>query len=258
MTEVVGGVEQLHRGLGRLFMTIGVFDGLHRGHTYLLEHLVEESRRLGARPAVITFDAHPDEVIVGKAPPLLIDPEERLERLAAAGVEVTVVQHFDEGVRRTTFEDFIGAIARRVDLAGFLMTPESAFGHQRRGTPAAVSELGERLGYEVVVIPPLEVDGRSVSSSEARRRIEAGDLAGAAALLGRPYAVVGVGTEIGVSRVALRFRMPVALPPAGEYDVRIEWPDGTPPWPAGAIVDGRGSVVLATIPFDGPARVAFG
>jgi riboflavin kinase/FMN adenylyltransferase len=226
VTRVVAGVEALEPSLGRLFLTIGVFDGLHRGHTYLLEHLVEESRRLGARPAVITFDHHPDEVLKGAAPPLLLDPDERLERLAALGVEVTVVQHFDEAVRHTPFEVFVAAIAARVDLAGFLMTPESAFGHERRGTPDAVAALGERLGYEVVVVPTLTVDGKPVSSSEVRRRIASGDLDGAAALIGRPYAVVGAVD--GERRLA--FEMPVALPPPGSYGadgVRLEVaPDG--------------------------------
>ncbi len=213
--EVVVGVEGLHRGLGRLFLTIGVFDGLHLGHAYLLEALVAAARERAARPAVITFDAHPDEVLVGKAPPLLLDPDERLERLEAAGVEVTVVQPFDDAVRRTPFEAFVASIAERVDLGGFLMTPESAFGHERRGTPETVAQLGRRLGYEVVVVPSLRVDHGPVSSSEIRRRIAAGDLAGAAALLGRPYAVSGDADSDG----RLRFPMPVALPPPGAYAV---------------------------------------
>jgi riboflavin kinase/FMN adenylyltransferase len=214
-TRVVAGVAALDAGLGRLFVTIGVFDGLHRGHTYLLERLVAEARRLDARPAVITFDHHPDEVIKGAAPPLLLDPDERLERLAALGVEVTVVQHFDDDVRRTPYDAFVRAIADRVDLAGFLMTPESAFGHERRGTPDAVRELGDRLGYGVVVVPTLTVDGAPVSSSEIRRRISAGELRGAAELIGRPYAIVGRADGFG----RLTFPMPVALPPPGRYAV---------------------------------------
>ena len=216
--ELVSGVASLHPGLGRLFLTIGVFDGLHRGHLYLLERLVAEAAALHARPAVITFDAHPDEVLVGAAPPLLLDAEERLARLAGEGVEVAVVQHFDDAVRRTPWDAFVEAIAARVDLAGFLMTPDSAFGHQRRGTPEAVAGLGGRLGYAVVVAPALEVAGRPVSSSEIRRRIGAGDLAGAAELAGRPYAIVGDVDGDG------RFSppAPVALPPPGRYAARLD------------------------------------
>ena len=243
MTAVIAGVEGLRPDLGRLFVTVGVFDGLHLGHAYLLEHLVAHARRLEARPAVITFDHHPDEVIVGSAPPLIIDPRERQERLAAAGVDVVVVQHFDEAVRRTPFDVFVGAIAERVDLAGFLMTPDSAFGHQRLGTPAAVGELGARLGYEVVVVPPLIVDGAAVSSSEIRRRIAAGDLDRAARLLGRPYAVVGEVRDGG----SVGFEMPVALPPPGTYPV-----DGRL-----AVVSDDGVVRLRPAAIEGRVRLTF-
>ena len=98
--HVVQGIDDLEPQHGPIFVVIGVFDGLHLGHAYLLEHLVSEAAARDARPTVITFDHHPDEVLMGKAPPLLLDPGERLERLEAAGVEVTVVQPFDEAVRR--------------------------------------------------------------------------------------------------------------------------------------------------------------
>ena len=213
MSELVAGVESLHAGLGRLFLTIGVFDGLHRGHLSLVERLVAEARRADARAGVITFDAHPDAVLVGAAPPLLLDPDERLARLADAGVEVTVVQPFDDAVRRTPYDAFVRSIAERVELAGFLMTPDSAFGHQRQGTPEAVAALGDELGYEVVLAEQVQVDGRPISSSEIRRRIESGDLAGAAELLGRPYAIVGDVDAAG----RLATAVPVALPPPGRY-----------------------------------------
>ena len=94
--HVVQGIDALRPQLGPIFVVVGVFDGLHLGHAYLLEHLVAEAAARGAQPTVITFDHHPDEVLMGKAPPLLLDPGERLERLEAAGVAVTVVQPFDE------------------------------------------------------------------------------------------------------------------------------------------------------------------
>jgi riboflavin kinase/FMN adenylyltransferase len=240
VSEPVAGVESLHRGLGRLFLTIGVFDGLHRGHTALIERLVAEAAGLGARAGVITFDAHPDAVLVGAAPPLLLDPDERLERLAAAGVDVTVVQPFDDAVRRTPYDRFVRSIAERVDLAGFLMTPDSAFGHQRRGTPEAVAALGDELGYRVVVVPQVEVDGRSISSSDIRARIGTGDLAGAADLLGRPYAIVGGVDAAG----RMSTPAPVALPPPGRYRTS----DGTL-----VVSDGRLSVEPP--PGEGPRRL---
>jgi riboflavin kinase/FMN adenylyltransferase len=253
---VVPGIDALDRSLGPLLVVVGVFDGLHLGHVYLLRELQTAAARLDARPAVITFDHHPDEVLTGSAPPLLCDPDERLARLEAAGVAVTVVQTFDVALRETHFEAFVGRIRDRVGLAGFLMTPDSAFGFQRAGTPATVGALGRETGFEVIVVPQFTLDGQPVTSSAIRRAIQSGDLATAERLLGRPYAVAGRGIEIGVSRVAMDFPMPVALPPAGEYDVTIEFPDGTPAWSAGAIVADR-RLALASIPFEGWARVVF-
>jgi riboflavin kinase/FMN adenylyltransferase len=214
--DVVQGVEGLRPEHGRLFVVIGVFDGLHRGHAYLLEHLRTEALRHAARPTVITFDHHPDEVIEGVAPPLLLHPAERIDLLAAAGVQVTVVQHFDEHVRKTSYDAFVRMISSRVDLAGFLMTPDAAFGFERRGTPEAVAELGAREGFDVVVVPPFSVDGQPVRSSDIRAAIASGDLARAEHLLGREVTVTG-RPRPEADALRLEFDMPVALPPGGRY-----------------------------------------
>jgi len=215
--EVVGGVEGLRAEHGPVFAVIGVFDGIHLGHRYLLGRLVEEARDRGARSCVITFDSHPDEILVGAAPPLLLDPAERIRMLGEAGVEVVVVQHFDAALRSTEYDEFIHRITSRTPLAGILMTPDAAFGHDRRGTPEAVRALGELDGFDLVVAPPFALDGRSVRSSDIRSAIAAGDFAGAERLLGRPYAVVG---EVGADGT-VGFDMPVAVPLAGSYRVVV-------------------------------------
>ena len=237
---------------------MGVFDGLHLGHAYLLRHLVTEAGRRGARPVVITFDHHPDEIITGSAPPLLCDPGERLERLEAVGVDTTVVVHFDQVLRQTTYDAFVGAIAAGAPVSGFLMTPDAAFGYQRAGTPDALAALGRERGFDVVVVPPLELDGRAVRSSEVRADIAAGDLDGAARLLGRPHAVVGEASPAGRGS-ELAFPVPVALPPDGTYAVELEGSGGSRAGVARAgvarIVDGR-----VTLPAErrvGTVRVAF-
>ena len=224
--DVVQGVESLRPEHGRLFIVIGVFDGLHRGHAYLLEHLRTEADLRGARPTVITFDHHPDEVIRGAAPPLLLHPDERLELLAAAGVQVTIVQHFDERVRHTPYDVFVGMISSRVDLAGFLMTPDAAFGFERRGTPDAVAALGRREGFDLVVVPPFTLDGAPVRSSDIRAAIAAGDLVRARNLLGREVTMTGTPRAVG-NGFELQFDMPVALPPAGAYRATADGHDGT-------------------------------
>jgi len=218
--EVVTGVEALRPEHGPIFAVVGVFDGLHRGHAYLLERLVREAESRSAHATVITFDAHPDEVLTGSAPPLLIHPDERLERLAAAGVEVTVVQHFDEGVRRTPYDAFVAAIQAGTSLDGLLMTPDAAFGFERQGTPDALAALGRERGFDVVVAPPFKLEGRAVRSSDIRQAIALGDLDGAAALLGRPVTLRGDLRDGSVS-----FDWPLALPPDGEYPCLI---DGSP------------------------------
>jgi riboflavin kinase / FMN adenylyltransferase len=215
--EVVGGVEGLRAEHGPVFAVIGVFDGIHLGHRYLLGRLVEEARGRDARPCVITFDSHPDEILVGAAPPLLLDQEERLRMFGEAGVEVVVVQHFDAALRSTEYDRFVHRITSRTPLAGLLMTPDAAFGHDRRGTPDAVRALGEADGFDLVIAPPFALDGRSVRSSDIRSAIAAGDFRTAERLLGRPYAVVGEVAGDGT----LRFDMPVAQPPEGSYRVSV-------------------------------------
>ena len=214
--KVVDGVAALRPEHGPIFAVVGVFDGLHRGHAYLLEHLIDEARARFARPAVITFDAHPDEVLTGSAPPLLIHPDERLERLAAAGVEVTVVQHFDDALRRTPYDAFVATIQVGTALAGLLMTPDAAFGFERRGTPEALAALGREQGFDVVVVPPFTLDGRAIRSSDIRAAIAAGDLRAAADLLGRHVTLRGEIRDGAVS-----FGWPLALPPDGEYASRV-------------------------------------
>jgi len=219
--DVADGLRNLNHSPDPVFVVVGVFDGLHLGHAYLLRHLVAEASLRQARPVVITFDHHPEEVITGSAPPLLCDPAERLDRLADAGVDTTVVAHFDQQLRETTYDAFVAMIAARSPVAGFLMTPDAAFGYQRAGTADALTALGRTEGFEVVVVPPLEIDGRQVRSSEVRHAIAAGDLDRAARLLGRPHAVVGSAAPDG-NATRLEFALPVALPPDGEYRVAVD------------------------------------
>lgn len=216
--DVVAGVEGLRAVHGPVFAVVGVFDGLHRGHLYLLEHLEREAAARGARATVITFDHHPDEVITGTAPPLLMDPQERLERLEAAGVDVTVVQHFDDAVRHTTYDAFVERIRAHAGLAGLLMTPDAAFGFERRGTPETLAALGAIDGFDVVVVPPFELEGRSVRSADIRTAIAAGHLDAAERLLGRPVTIAATAERAtGGADTPLSFAWPMALPPDGRY-----------------------------------------
>lgn len=251
--DVVEGLAQLHASHGRLFVVVGVFDGLHRGHAYLLRRLVAEAARRDARPAVITFDAHPDEILTGSAPPLLIEPQERVTRLARAGVAVTVIQHFDRALRETTYDAFVEMLTDRTELAGFLMTPDAAFGYQRGGTPGSLAAMGALADprWDVAVVPPFVLGGRPVRSTEIREAIARGDLHDAATLLGRAHAVVG-DTEEDRGGTRLTFPMPVALPPDGDYAVRAGAPlrDGSPSRGRSTV----GTVEGATVRLTGTVR----
>jgi riboflavin kinase / FMN adenylyltransferase len=277
--DVIYGLDHLDHSTRPVFVVVGVFDGLHLGHAYLLDHLVAGATARHARPVVITFDHHPDEILTGKAPPLLCDPDERLERLAAAGVDTTVVVHFDQRLRETTYQAFVDMIARRAPLSGFLMTPDAAFGYQRAGTPGALATLGHRMGFEVDVVPSFLVGGRPVSSTQVRTAIEVGDLEAAFRMLGRHHGVVGTASA-GDDGAVVRFALPVALPPAGTYLVRpgsaVGVAAGGPPdrepieaaLAAIAAADratgdavaarvGDGAVTLPRAGVEGPVRVAF-
>jgi riboflavin kinase/FMN adenylyltransferase len=241
--DVVHGIEALRPEHGPIFAVIGVFDGLHRGHIYLLDHLVREASSRHTRPTVITFDHHPDEVLTGSAPPLLLHPDDRLARLASVGIEVTVVQHFDEAVRRTTYDAFIATIRSRTTLAGLLMTPDAAFGFERRGTPEAVADLGRQEGFDVVVVEPYELDDAPVRSSDIRAAIARGDLARAQRLLGGPLSLRGTQDDGTVT-----FEWPMALPPDGEYPATI---DGR----VASITVRDGIAQVPTPTQDGPVRI---
>lgn len=257
--RVVEGTGRLDASVGRLFAVVGVFDGLHRGHDYLLGELRRAAAAHDARPAVITFDHHPDEILKGAAPPLLCDPAERLERLAGAGIDVTVIETFDRALRETPYDAWVGGIADRVELAGFLMTPESAFGYERRGTPETVAALGADLGYDVVIVPQFTLDGEPVRSSDIRAAIAAGDLARAERLLGRPYSLAGMLEDEAREGLApLRTLLPAAMPPAGTYQAEIDAfdPGSSALEPVDAIVDGDGQVWLPAAS-NGAIRVRF-
>lgn len=261
--DAVAGVDALTPEHGPLFAAVGVFDGIHQGHRWLLDALRTNAERLAAKPAVITFDSHPDEILVGAAPPLLLDPLDRTRLLRDAGVSVVVVQPFDAALRATSYDAFVKRITDRTRLAGLLMTPETAFGHERRGTPAALAELGatSQPPFEVVVVPPFVVDGRPVSSTDIRRQVAAGDLPGAAAALGRPYAVAGAPTAPGETTgvVSVRFDLPVALPPAGEYGVSVVDADvpGHATRTTATVRDGQVDLAPALLPPAERLRIVF-
>lgn len=227
--RIIHGLAGLPAG-ERICATVGVFDGLHRGHRQILGELIRVAARLGATPTVITFDPHPEAIVRGRAPDLIMDPDERLERLAEAGVGITVVQRFDEAFRRTSAQAFLEQVAAGRELAGLVMTSESAFGRDRAGTLQVVREMSARDGWEVVVAPTLQLRGERVSSARIRELVTRGRLAEARVLLGHTYGIVGEvvhgegrGRDLGFPTANLYFHAPVCLPPDGILAARATW-----------------------------------
>ncbi|MFH1329559.1 MAG: bifunctional riboflavin kinase/FAD synthetase [Actinomycetota bacterium] len=210
-------------------VTIGVYDGLHQGHRHVISLLRESAAaRGGLECAVVTFDPHPLTVVAPEhAPRLLTGIEHRLDLLAGAGLDLAAVIPFDEAMRCQTSAGFaatvlVGALQARLVVVG----EDFRFGHQRTGNVASLSELGDAHGFEAEFVPL--VGGQApVSSSRIRAMVAAGDLAGAAAALGRPHEVRGAvvagegrGRRLGFPTANVAVPPELALPPTGVYAVR--------------------------------------
>jgi riboflavin kinase/FMN adenylyltransferase len=229
MTDYVRGIDHLPKDT-RLAVTVGVFDGVHRGHQQVFRVLEETARRLGAMPVAVTFDPHPDAVVFGQAPDMLMDRRERIERISRLIGGLVVLQTFDEVFRRTTAEEFIERIGGGRNLVALVMTRVSAFGRDRGGTVPVLRKMSESTEWELVEAPTLDSGGARVSSARTRELVAEGQLQTAAELLGRPFALVGSvvhgeerGRELGFPTANLDFGQPVALPPDGIYAARASW-----------------------------------
>lgn len=166
-------------------VTLGVFDGLHVGHEHVLRTLIAAAEDADSTPVVITFDPHPEAVVLGRAPELLCSLDERIAGLFAAGVGIVVVQRFDEAFRSQSAAEFLDRLRLGRQLRGLVMSPESAFGHDREGTIDLVRRLAVEEGWRLVETPLLEIGGERVSSARIRRLLAEGRHADAERLLGR-------------------------------------------------------------------------
>jgi len=189
------------RGLGPLaaetftapVVTIGVFDGVHRGHRRVLETAQSFAKDLGGDLVVITFDVHPRAVTVGKAPPLVTSLEHRLLLLERHGVDATIVLHFDETLREMSAERFVDEVLlARIGVRVLVLGHDSHFGKDRRGDFGLAKKLLAPHGVRVARVDPVRLDdGRIVSSSAIRDAVLHGDFAAGEELVGRPPALYG-------------------------------------------------------------------
>ena len=173
-------------------LTIGVFDGVHRGHQHLLKRVVEEASREGMLSGVLTFVNHPRSVLVpDTCISYITSVEDRLTLLKEAGIDMVIPLHFDMELSRLRAHEFTGLLQERLRMAGLVMGYNFAMGYKREGTPETLATIGNEQGFFVNVVNAVSVEGGRVSSTVIRDSVTAGDVAGASELLGRPFNLVG-------------------------------------------------------------------
>jgi riboflavin kinase/FMN adenylyltransferase len=210
-------------------VALGNFDGLHLGHRAIVERTLARAHGRGVDAIVFTFWPHPVAVLApARAPTMITSLARRLALLRELGIGGVVAQRFTRSFAALSPEEFVRSIlVDGLGVSAVVVGYNVSFGRDRAGTPELLRELGEAHGFDVEVVPPVLAGDLQVSSSVVRRLIGAGDVAGAARLLGRPHALVGRvrrgdrrGASIGfpTANVLPRGGM---LPPDGVYAVRV-------------------------------------
>ncbi|WP_030544435.1 bifunctional riboflavin kinase/FAD synthetase [Streptomyces albus] len=224
------GLEEIPEDWGRSVVTIGSYDGVHRGHQLIIGRAVERARELGVPAVVVTFDPHPSEVVrPGSHPPLLAPHHRRAELMAGLGVDAVLVLSFTKEFSQLSPADFVvKVLVDRLHAKTVVEGPNFRFGHRATGDVALLTVLGGDYDFEVEVVD-LYVSGAAgggepFSSTLTRRLIAEGDVAGAAEILGRPHRVEGVvvrgaqrGRELGYPTANVETLPHTAVPADGVY-----------------------------------------
>ena len=229
--RILRGLESFPPDLRPSVVALGVFDGVHLGHAKILTVAVERARALGVPSVVCTFDPPPAVILQPDREPVPIASlDENLARMSDIGADAALIIPFTQEFAKVDAEAFvrdtlIGTLGAREVVVGFNHT----FGRGARGTPALLEELGRQHGFATRVLPPLELEGRAVSSSAIRDALREGDVVLASRLLGHPYRLSGTvlrgagrGRTIGVPTANLRPDRPLILAP-GVYAARAAW-----------------------------------
>jgi len=206
------------------WLTIGVFDGVHRGHQQIIKKLTAGAHSSGAPSVVLTFWPHPATVLGTSVVKCLTTPEERADLLMELGVDVVITQTFDRAMANTSAYDFANRLRKHLGMKHILMGYDFALGKDREGDAARLSVIGQELGYIVEVIPALSDESGVISSTEIRKLVGVGDVAEAARLLGRTYSLHGKvihgdgrGRSIGIPTANIDYPPDKVIPPKGIY-----------------------------------------
>ncbi len=230
------GLDAVPPGWGRCVVTVGVFDGLHHGHRVIIGRAVERARAAHQPAVVVTFDPHPSEVVrPGTHPTVLTSPTRKAELVAELGADVLCVLPFTEEFSRLSPAAFAHTVLVESLHASAVVVGENfRFGAKAAGDIAVLTDLGRRSGFVVEGVPLADDGETRYSSTAVRALVAAGDVEGAAALLGRPHRLEGVvvrgdarGREIGFPTANLQTVAHAAVPADGVYAGRLLRRDGS-------------------------------
>jgi riboflavin kinase / FMN adenylyltransferase len=195
--HILRSIPELAEVPGPVFLAIGVFDGVHRGHQAVISTAARHAKEAGGTAVVVTFDPHPAKFLrPEKSPRLLTATEHKIALIRALGVSHLLVLKFDRELASTSPVDFVRQlVAAAKPLREICVGQEWSFGKDRAGNLALLKKLGAQLGFHVVGVEPVTSNEAIVSSTKIRRAVEAGDFASAARMLGRDYTILGTVEE---------------------------------------------------------------
>jgi len=243
--RIVHDLAHIH-STSRSYVTVGVFDGVHRAHQRLITTMVEAAHSAGKAAAAITFTPHPAVVLGGEPLPLLTTVEERIELLAALGLDTLVVFPFTEETARISATDFTERLIRHLRLAELWIGPDFAFGHRREGDIPFLRRLGAERDFSVHVVESLMWNGKAIRSSRVREALKTGNIPEATGCLGRPYRLSGVvvqgrevGRSMGIPTANLSIPPDRLIPARGVYACLAHIEQPGPSYPAVVNVGNR-------------------
>jgi riboflavin kinase/FMN adenylyltransferase len=208
-----------------MLLTIGVFDGVHLGHKYLIAQLIEHTRQQNLPSGVVTFRQHPRAVLSPQTKlPYLTNLEERTRLLKNEGVDVVAALSFDQELARLSAEQFVGLLKKYLRMRGLIVGPDFALGHNREGSANTLGRLGQEMDFSVTVIPALKINGEVVSSTAIRDALTIGNMKRVTDLIGRFFSLqgpvttgAGRGSGLGFPTANLDIAPKQALPAEGVY-----------------------------------------
>ncbi len=208
-----------------MLLTIGVFDGVHLGHKYLISQLTEHASQQNLLSGVVTFRQHPMWVLSPQTRlPYLTSLAEKVSLLKGEGIDAIITLSFTQELAQLSARQFVGLLKKYLRMCGLIIGPDFALGRNREGNADTLCTLGQEMNFSVTVIPPVTVNGEVVSSTAIRDALARGDMKKVITLIGRSFSLqgrvvtgVGRGSGLGFPTVNLETDPEQALPADGVY-----------------------------------------